>query len=221
MVAYSLYIIGLLMAILVAYVLHKTTNQRYENILLIELPEYKTPNARTVGIYVWEKVADYLTKAGTTIFLASIVLWFLLNNGPGGLVSDVSHSFASTIGHMAAPLLAPAGLGSWQIVVALISGISAKEVVVSSFSVLYGIANINSEAGMSQLLGVLGGVGFGGVNAYALMIFCLLYTPCMATIATIKRETQSWSFTGMMIVFQLVTAWTAAVLVFQIGSRIF
>lgn len=221
LVAYSLYIIGLLMAILVAYVIHKTSRQKYENILLIELPEYKTPNARTVGIYVWDKVKDYLTKAGTTIFIASIVLWFILNIGPGGFVSEVSNSYAAILGHMAAPVLRPAGLDSWQIVVALISGISAKEVVVSSFSVLYGIANINSASGMMELSAILGGAGFSGVNAYALMIFCLLYTPCMATIATIKRETQSWRWTGMMILFQLAVAWTSAVLVFQIGSRIF
>lgn len=220
-VAYSLYVVGLLVAILVAFVLHKTSGAKYENILLIELPEYKTPNARTVGIYVWDKVRDYLTKAGTTIFIASIVLWFILNIGPGGFVNDVSDSFAALIGVMLTPILKPAGLGSWQIVVALISGISAKEVVVSSFSVLYGVANINSPEGMSQLSAMLGGVGFSGVNAYALMIFCLLYTPCMATIATIKRETQSWRWTGMTIVFQLAVAWTAAVLVFQIGSRIF
>ncbi|MEF9939564.1 MAG: ferrous iron transport protein B [Clostridium sp.] len=221
MVAYSLYIIGLLMAILVAYVIQKASKKKYENILLIELPEYKTPNGRTVGIYVWDKVKDYLTKAGTTIFVASIILWFILNVGPHGFVSDVSNSFAAIIGIAIAPILKPAGLGSWQIVVALISGISAKEVVVSSFSVLYGIANINSAAGMAELSTALGGVGFGGVNAYALMIFCLLYTPCMATIATIKRETGSMRWTGMMIAFQLVVAWTSAVLVFQIGSRIF
>lgn len=220
-VAYSLYIIGLLMAILVAYVIHKTSGNKYENILLIELPEYKTPNARTVGIYVWDKVRDYLTKAGTTIFIASIILWFILNIGADGFVSEVSHSFAAKLGIMLAPILAPAGLGSWQIVVALISGISAKEVVVSSFSVLYGIANINSPQGMAELSAILGGSGFGSVNAYALMIFCLLYTPCMATIATIKRETGSWKWTGMMIAFQLVVAWTAATLVFQVGSRIF
>lgn len=220
-VAYSLYIIGLLVAILVAYVLHRTSGQRYENILLIELPEYKSPNARTVGIYVWEKVKDYLTKAGTTIFIASIVLWFLLNAGPGGFVNDVTNSFAAVIGVTVAPLLKPAGLGSWQIVVALVSGISAKEVVVSSFSVLYGIANINSPEGMSRLSSILGGAGFGSVNAYALMIFCLLYTPCMATIATIKKETESWHFTGIVILFQIAVAWLGAVIVYQVGSLLF
>ena len=220
-VAYSLYIIGLLVAIFIAWVLHKTSGQTYENILLIELPEYKTPNTRTVGIYVWDKVKDYLTKAGTTIFIASIVLWFILNAGPEGFVNDVSDSFAAIIGVAVAPLLKPAGLGSWQIVVALVSGISAKEVVVSSFSVLYGIANINSPEGMSRLSAILGGSGFGSVNAYALMIFCLLYTPCIATIATIKKETESLSFTGLVIVFQIAVAWLGAVIVYQVGSLIF
>lgn len=219
--AYSLYVIGLAVAILVAYVVHKNSGEEYENTLLIELPEYKTPNARTVLIYVWDKVKDYLTKAGTTIFIASIVLWFILNTGPAGEVTDVTKSFAALIGHKAAPILAPAGLDNWRIVVALISGISAKEVVVSSFSVLYEINNINSASGMSQLSSILAEQGFGGVNAYALMIFCLLYTPCMATIATIRKETGSWKWTGMMMVFQLTVAWSAAVLVFQIGSRIF
>lgn len=209
------------MAIIVALIVHKTSKNKFENALLIELPEYKIPNARTVAIYVWEKVKDYLTKAGTTIFLASIILWFVMNIGPAGFVSDVAESFAAKFGHLLVPVLKPAGLGSWQIAVALISGISAKEVVVSSFSVLYGINNINSAAGMAQLTNILAAAGFGSVNAYALMIFCLLYTPCVATIGTIKRETHSWKVTGLMVVFQLVLAWAAAVLVYQVGSLIF
>lgn len=220
-VAYSLYLVGVLMAILVSLIIHKMSKIQYENALLIELPEYKTPNLRTVAIYVWDKVKDYLTKAGTTIFLASIVLWFVLNSGPSGFVTDVSQSFASIFGHFLIPVLKPAGLGSWQIAVALISGLSAKEVVVSSFSVLYGISNINSAAGMAELTGVLTATGFGGVNAYALMIFCLLYTPCIATIATIKRETHSLKWTLGMVLFQLILAWLAAVAVFQVGSLLF
>jgi len=221
-VAYSLYLVGLFMAIVIALIVHKTSPDKDgENALLIELPEYKTPNLRTVAIYVWEKVKDYLTKAGTTIFVASIVLWFVLNMGTTGFVADVSQSFAARFGQLLVPVLAPAGLGSWQIAVALISGISAKEVVVSSFSVLYGIGNINSAAGMAELTGKLAAAGFGGVNAYALMIFCLLYTPCIATIGTIKRETESWKWTLGMVLFQLVLAWGAAVIVFQAGSLIF
>lgn len=217
-VAYSLYLIGVLVAILVSLAVHKLDKSSSENALLIELPEYKMPNLRTVAIYVWDKVKDYLTKAGTTIFLASIVLWFVLNSGPEGFVSDITQSFAARFGRILAPLLEPAGLGTWQIVVALISGLSAKEVVVSSFSVLYGINNINSASGMAELTGALAASGFGPANAYALMVFCLLYTPCIATIATIKRETHSLKWTAGMVLFQLIFAWAAAVLVFQAGS---
>ena len=220
-VAYSLYLIGLCMAILVAFIIHiHARNDSAKNALLIELPEYKTPNKRTVAIYVWDKVKDYLSKAGTTIFIASIVLWFVMNLGPSGFVDEVSDSFASMIGHMLVPVLAPAGLGLWQVAVALISGLSAKEVVVSSFSVLFGINNINSPSGMAQLSDVLAAAGFGGVNAYALMIFCLLYSPCIAAVATIKRETGSWKWTAGMVFFQLAVAWLGAVAVFQIGSLI-
>jgi ferrous iron transport protein B len=219
--AYSLYVIGLLVAIAIAHVTHKMIKSKEEDTLLIELPEYKTPNARTVTIYVWDKVKDYLGKAGTTIFLASIVLWFVLNTGFHGFVTDVSQSFAAMIGRVLIPVLTPAGLGDWRIAVALISGLSAKEVVVSSFSVLFGISNINSAAGMVELSGLLGNVGFGGVNAYALMIFCLLYSPCIAAVATIKKETGSLRWTLGMVLFQLAVAWFFAVVVYQIGSLIF
>ena len=218
LVAYSLYLIGLMVAIAVAHVTHHMGKEGEEDTLLIELPEYKAPNARTVIIYVWDKVKDYLGKAGTTIFLASFVLWFLLNSGPSGFVTEVSLSFAATIGRFLVPLLKPAGLGDWRIAVALISGLSAKEVVISSFAVLFSIGNINSAAGMGDLFQSLGSVGFGGVNAYALMIFCLLYSPCIAAVATIKRETGSAKFTFFMVLFQLFIAWSGAVLVYQIGS---
>ncbi len=216
--AYSLYVIGLLTAIGIAYVVHKGAGKEEGDALLIELPEYKTPNKRTVAIYVWEKVKDYLTKAGTTIFVVSIVLWFVLNMGPAGLVKDVSGSFAAMIGRFLVPALKPAGLGSWQIAVALISGLSAKEVVVSSFSVLYGINNINSAAGMAQLSGILARDGFGAVNAYALMIFCLMYSPCVAAIGTIRRETKSLSWTAGLVIFQILIAWVMSVVVYQAGS---
>lgn len=221
LVAYSLYLIGLAVAILVAFIVHKSSKSGEEDTLLIELPEYKTPNMRTVVIYVWDKVKDYLTKAGTTIFIASIVLWFVLNIGPSGFVSEVSMSFAAIMGRWLVPVLRPAGLGSWQIAVALISGLSAKEVVVSSFSVLYGISNINSASGMMALSQDLAQAGFGMVNAYALMIFCLLYSPCIAAIATIKRETGSLRWTLGLVLFQLAAAWGMSVLVYQLGSLIF
>ena len=220
--AFSMYVIGMVIGIVIALIKNKLdSNKRKSQSLLIELPEYKMPNTRTIFIYVWEKVKDYLTKAGTTIFVASIVIWFILNFNFSGMVEDVSLSFGAMIGKWMEPILAPAGLGMWQIGVSLIAGLSAKEVVVSSFAVLFGVGNANSAAGMAQIIDNLGSAGFGMVNAYSLMIFCLLYTPCAATVATIKKETNSWKFTLQMVLFQLLLAWGLAVLVYQVGSRIF
>ena len=216
--AYSMYLIGILVAILIALITNKIDRQDNQGTLLIELPEYKTPNARTVMIYVWTKVKDYLTKAGTTIFLASIVLWFLLKFGPHGMAGEMSDSFGAYLGKWLTPIMRPAGLGYWQIVVALISGIAAKEVVVSSMSVLYGISNISSDAGMASLSALLGTQGFTAVNAYALMIFCLLYVPCIASIAVIRKETGSLKWTAGTVLLQLGIAWVCATLFFQVAS---
>ena len=215
--ALSMYVTGLCVAVLVAYIAHRLDRKESQNVLLIELPEYKTPNGRTIAIYVWGKVKDYLTKAGTTIFVASIIIWFLLHFGSSGMVEDVSESFGAMVGRVLEPVLRPAGLGMWQIAVALISGISAKEVVVSSFCVLFGISNVNSPQGMTALTEQLAAYGFGALNAYCLMLFCLLYVPCAATIGVIRRETRSLAFTLKLILFQLLVAWGAAVLVYQVG----
>lgn len=216
--AFSMYVLGLVVAILIALVLGKIKKGESAGTLLMELPEYKMPNARTISIYVWEKVKDYLSKAGTTIFVASIIIWFILNFGVHGMVTDVQESFGAVLGRWMEPVLYPAGLGLWQVGVALIAGLSAKEVVVSSMAVLFGITNINSTAGMAQMSDALASYGFGALNAYALMVFCLLYTPCMATVATIKKESCSWLFTMKIVIFQLLFAYAAAVLVYQAGS---
>ena len=217
LVSYSMYLLGIIVAITTAFVLSKLDGSKAEHALLIELPEYKSPNARTIAIYVWEKVKDYLTKAGTVIFVASVILWGLLNFGPSGYVTDISNSFGSIIGKAAVPLFAPVGLGYWQIVVALIAGIAAKEVVVSSCSVLFGVQNITTTDGMSTMVATLGALGFGAANAYALMVFCLLYIPCTATIATINREVESKKLTALIIFFQCAVAWVMSFLVYHIG----
>lgn len=221
-VAFSLYVVGMIIAIVSAMVLNKMERGKVNDSLLIELPEYKRPNARTIRIYVWTKIKDYLSKAGTTIFLASIVIWFVLNFGITGMVENPADSFGAVIGKLLEPVLTPAGLGMWQIGVALLSGISAKEVVVSSFSVLFGVSNANSAAGMETIIANVQAAypGFGPLNAYCLMLFCLLYVPCVATVATIKKESGSWSFTLKMICFELALAWVATTLVYQIGSLI-
>lgn len=217
LVAYSMYLIGLVVAIGVAACIHLIDKKKSENYLLIELPEYKAPSARTVSIYVWEKVKDYLTKAGTTIFIASILMWVILNFGPQGYTTEMTESFGAIIGHWLEPFFRPIGLGFWQIAVALIAGISAKEVVVSSCAVLFAVPNLTAEAGMNTLVGILGGMGFTQLNALCLMIFCLLYIPCAATLAVIRRESGSTKWMFFTAFFQLAVAWVITFLVYQIG----
>ena len=215
---YSMYLLGIVVAILTAFIISKVDGSRAEHALLIELPEYKAPNARTIAVYVWEKVKDYLTKAGTVIFLASIIMWALLNFGTTGYVTDISDSFGSMVGRLIVPFFEPLGLGYWQIVVALISGIAAKEVVVSSCSVLFGIQNITTTHGMDSFVAVLASMGFGAANAYALMVFCLLYVPCTATIATIRREVGSAKLTCGIVLFQLAVAWVMSFIAFHVAG---
>ncbi len=213
--AFSMYVFGVIMAILSSFIIKLLSRKQKKPALLIELPEYKTPNPRNISIYVWEKIKDYLTKAGTTIFVASIILWILLNFNENG-ISDMNNSFAAYIGKALVPIMAPTGLGQWQIIVALIGGIAAKEVVVSSCSVLFGIASINSASGMALFKEALSSIGFGAVNAYALMLFCLLYSPCAAAIATLWRETKSLKWTAVSVLYQTAVAWLVAFIVFQI-----
>lgn len=219
--AFSMYVIGILIALAVAYVSGKLAKAKEINTLLIELPEYKVPNARTVFIYVWEKVKDYIGKAGTTIFVASVIIWVILNFGPKGLTTGVEDSFGAMIGKVLVPVLAPAGLGFWEIVVALISGLAAKEVVVSSTAVLFSVGNINSAEGMNAMTTALTQIGFGPLNAYALMLFCLLYTPCVATIATIKKELNSSKMTIAYLAFQLGFAWIVTTIFYQVARMVF
>lgn len=220
MVAFSMYLIGLLTAIVIVWVLHKTDKGEKEDYLLIELPEYKLPSARTVGIYVWEKVKDYLTKAGTVIVIASIIIWAVLNLGPMGFVTDMANSFGAKIGSVLVPVLMPVGLGFWQVVVALIAGISAKEVVVSSFIVLFGITGTESSVQMAALNTALSAVGFGPLNGLCMMVFCLLYVPCAAALATIRKEFGSTKAMFGMAVFQIAVAWVITFVIYQVGRLV-
>lgn len=218
-VAYSMYLIGIIVAIVVSAIIHLADRKKSVNYLMIELPEYKLPDARTVAIYVWEKVKDYLGKAGTTIFVATLIIWVILNFGVHGYVSDMSDSFGAIIGRVITPFFVPVGLGFWQIAVALIAGISAKEVVVSSCAVLFGIVNASSPEGMSAFSAALGSIGFGTLNALCLMVFCLLYIPCTATLATIRRES-STKYMFFTAAFQLAVAWLVTFAVYQIGRLV-
>ena len=220
LVAYSMYLIGIVIAIAVSAVIHLLDRKNSVNYLMIELPEYKLPDSRTVAIYVWEKVKDYLGKAGTTIFIATLVIWLLLNFGPHGYSYDMTQSFGAILGKLLVPFFAPIGLGFWQIDVALIAGISAKEVVVSSCAVLFGIVGASSPEGMTAFASALSGIGFGPLNAFCLMVFCLLYIPCAAALGVIRKESDSWAWMGFTAFFQLAVAWIVTFVVYQIGSMV-
>lgn len=217
--ALSMYVIGMLVAILVSKIIYFFDKKKSNDSLLIELPEYKRPNGRTIRIYVWNKLKDYLTKAGTTIFLASIIIWFVLNFGWTGMVQDPEMSFGAMIGKWLVPVMIPCGLGMWQIIVSLIAGISAKEIVVSSFTVLFGVGN-DAASGISSITDNLKNMdaSFGPLNAYCMMLFVLLYVPCAATVATIRKESNSLAFTGKLVLFQILFAWIVTTIVFQLGS---
>ena len=219
-VAYSMYLIGIVVALAALKAMNLFSHEKKENDLLIELPEYKRPSAHTVYVYVWEKIKDYLSRAGTVIFAASILMWFILNFGPAGY-GDMADSFGAIIGKAIVPFFAPIGLGYWQICLALIAGISAKEVVVSSFAVLFDGVNINSPAALAALASMMSQGGFTQLNAYCMMLFSLLYIPCAATIATIHAESHSWKWTAFSVCFQIAVAWVLTFVVYQIGSRIF
>lgn len=216
--AYSMYLLGILVALFFTWILHVMDKNKETHPLLIELPAYKQPSTYTVYVYVWDKVKDFLQKAGTTIFVASIILWLLMHLGVQGYTEDITLSFAALAGRSIAWLLVPCGLGFWQIAVALIAGISAKEVVVSSTAVLFGIANVNSFEGMQLLHAELSALGFGPLNAWCMMVFCLLYVPCLASLATIRKESGSAVFMWRTILFQIAVAWCASALFYQIGS---
>lgn len=222
MAAFSMYVFGMMCAILVARVLHVCEKEKTNDSLLIELPEYKRPNGRTIRIYVWNKLKDYLSKAGTTIFIASILIWAVLNFGVSGMVANPADSFGAAIGRWLEPVMRPTGLGMWQIIVSLIAGISAKEVVVSSFTVLFGVGNTEMAAGLGAVADNLKSIdpSFGPLNAYCMMLFVLLYVPCAAAVATIRKESGSAAFTIKLALFQIFFAWLVSTIVFQMGSLI-
>ena len=132
----------------------------------------------------------------------------------------MSQSFGASLGRALVPLFEPAGLGFWQISLALIAGISAKEVVVSSCAILFGVLDAESASGMSAFAENLRAIGFGPLNAFCLMVFCLLYTPCAATLATIRRESGSWTWTGFTAFVQLAAAWLVSCAIWQ-TARLF
>ena len=197
LVMVALYFGGILMGILMAFLLRGTMFRGEAVPFVMELPNYRMPGAKNVGQLLWEKARDFLQRAFTVIFLATIVIWFLQTFGTHlNLVADSKDSILAVISGRIAPVFAPLGFDDWRISTALITGFMAKESVVSTLSVLFG----STEA----LLGVI-----TPAAAASLLVFCLLYTPCVAAIASIRRELGGKWAAGVVI-GQCVVAWLAA-----------
>lgn len=200
----GLYVFGIVMGILMALLFKKTAFKGEAVPFVMELPNYRMPGAKNVVHLLWDKAKDFLQRAFTVIFLATIVIWFFQNFDMGlNMVSDSQNSILAMAAGLLAPIFLPVGFGDWRIVTALISGFLAKESVVSSLTVLFG-----STAALQA--------GLTSAGAASLLVFCLLYTPCVAAIASVKRELGGKMAAGM-VVGQCVIAWIAAFVVYQIG----
>ena len=211
LVMIALYAAGILLGILVALVLKRTAFRGQPVPFVMELPNYRLPSAKSVALLLWEKARDFLERAFTIIFVAAILIWFLqtfdirLN-----VVSDSSASLLALIGRWIAPIFAPLGFGDWRVATALISGFTAKEAVVSTLSVLLNTSMANLGSALSGL--------FTSLSAVSFLTFTLLYTPCVAAVATIRRELGSRAATAGVVVMQCGVAWLAAWGVFHLGG---
>ena len=221
LVVFSLYVIGLLFAIASGIILKKTMFKGEPAAFVLELPPYRMPTLKNCLMHVWERVRGFLVKAGTLILAMSVVLWFLQSFGWSGgivMVEDAAHSFLGAIGGFMAPIFTPLGFGTWQAAVALLTGLIAKEAVVSSMSMFYGFA---AGASGAAVAGALSGTFATPVAAYAFLVFILLYVPCVAAVSTIRKEMNSTKWTLRSIAWQLGAAYIGSFLVYQIGSLIF
>ena len=202
----SLYFAGIICGILYALVLKKTKFKGEPVPFVMELPNYRLPSVKSVGQLIWEKAKGFIQKAFTIIFAATLIVWFLENFGAGlRLVSSTDQSLLAMIGSVVAPIFAPLGFGDWRVSTALITGFMAKESVVSTLTVLLG--------GKTALLTTL----FTPFTAYVFLIFTLLYTPCVAAIATVRREMGTVRAAVGIAFLQCATAWVVAFLVHTVG----
>ena len=211
----SVYLIGILVAILSALLLKRTVFQGESVPFVLELPAYRIPSAKSVILHMWEKAKDFLRKAFTIIFVASIIIWFLQSfDFAFNFVEDSSTSMLANIGTWISHIFAPLGFEDWRASTALVTGITAKESVVSTLSVL---TNTTSDAGLSSALQTI----FSPVSAFAFLCFTVLYMPCVAAFAATKRELGSMRQALATVAYQTGVAYVVALVVYQIGSMLF
>ena len=208
----SIYLLGIVVALIVAAILKRTMFKGMSAPFVMELPTYKIPSLKGVLLHTWEKVKGFLRKAGTIILACSIVLW-ALSIFPLGVEYGSADSVLGMIGNFIAPIFAPLGFGTWQAAVAIIAGLAAKEVVVSTFGTLAGMEE-DDEQGITSLVHDT----FTPLSAFSFMAFTLLYTPCFATIGAIKQETNSYKWALTMCAITIVTAYIVSFLIFNVGT---
>jgi ferrous iron transport protein B len=210
-VMFSMYVLGILIAILMAWIFRKTILKGESGHFVMELPPYRVPTFVGVLTHMWERGKMFLRKAGTLILAAVVVIWFL-SSMPWGVEYASADSWMGQIGSFVSPVFAWAGFDQWQAAASLVFGFLAKEVVIGAMGTMFAVEE-----------GVLGDVlatqlGWTPLIALSFMVFCLLYVPCVAALGAIRGETKSWKWTGFTALYTTLVAWIMAVLVFQIGS---
>ncbi|GFI28053.1 Fe(2+) transporter FeoB [Lachnospiraceae bacterium] len=204
-----LYITGICVGILVSLVLNRTAFRGHSIPFVMELPNYRLPSPKSVMLLMWDKAKDFIQRAFTIIFLATLLIWFLQTfDARFNVVSDSADSLLAMLGRLIAPVFAPLGFGDWRISTSLITGFTAKEAVVSTMSVLLGTKMFH----LSEELGSL----FTTASAVSFLVFTLLYTPCVAAVAAIRREMGSRREAVFVVVMQCVIAWFAAYLAYLV-----
>ncbi|WP_292882724.1 ferrous iron transport protein B [Methanobrevibacter sp. UBA188] len=207
----SIYLLGIVVALIVAGILKRTMFKGMSAPFVMELPTYKVPSLKGVLLHTWEKTKGFLRKAGTIILGSAIIIW-ILSSVPFGVEYGSQESVLGMIGSAIAPVFAPLGFSTWQAGIAILTGLVAKEVVVSTFTTLGGLEE-DDEEGTIALVHDL----FTPLSAYSFMAFCLLYVPCFAAIGAIKQETNSWRWPLIMCAITLVTAYIVAFLIYNVG----
>jgi ferrous iron transport protein B len=211
LIVLSLYVLGVVVALILAKLFSTGLMDDGESIFVVELPPYRVPQWLTLMRSTWEKGKGFMRKAGTFIFGGSVAIWLLGYAGPGGFGVEMNQSFLAKIGGILAPLLAPLGFGNWQAGASLLTGFLAKEVVVSTMNIIYATSG---DAGLGQIISHF----FTPLQAYSFMAFILLYIPCLATVAVIKKETGSAKWTWFSVGYALAVAYVISLIIYQGGK---
>jgi ferrous iron transport protein B len=211
LVVLSLYVLGVLLALGLAKLFTVTILKGDHSLFVIELPPYRVPQRKALWRSTWDKGKGFIKKAGTFIFAGSVLIWLFAYLGPSGLNVDMDHSFLAAIGGVFAPILAPLGFGTWQAGASLITGFLAKESIISSMYIIYFVPD---QASLQGLLATQ----FTPLAAVSFMVFILLYIPCLATTATIYKETNSKKWTAFAIGYALILAYILSFIIYQGGK---